>query len=124
MCIASSCSLSAATTAGHSDTYVGGVIGHTQLDLWSRAYHAFHDARSRYDAAQFVDVAFSDLRSDPVGVVRGVYDAFGIGFSDEAEALVRSLDEESRSGSAKPSHTYSLKDYGLSEAQVHEAFAR
>mgnify|MGYP000126687919 CR=1 FL=1 len=124
VCIASSCSLSAATTAGHSDTYVGGVIGHTQLDLWSRAYHAFHDARSRYDAAQFVDVAFSDLRSDPVGVVRGVYDAFGIGFSDEAEALVRSLDEESRSGSAKPSHTYSLKDYGLSEAQVHEAFAR
>ena len=29
-CIASSCSLSAETTAGHSDTYVGDVIGHTQ----------------------------------------------------------------------------------------------
>ena len=44
-CIASSCSLSAETTVGHSDTYVGGVIGHTQLDLWSRSFHAFHDAR-------------------------------------------------------------------------------
>ncbi len=30
-CIASSCSLSAETTAGQSETYVGGVIGHTQL---------------------------------------------------------------------------------------------
>ncbi len=36
-CIASSCSLSAETTIGHSETYVGGVIGHTQLDLWSRS---------------------------------------------------------------------------------------
>ena len=59
-CIASSCSLSAATTAGHSETFVGGVIGHTQLDMWSRAYHAFHDARPRYDPAQFVDVDFDD----------------------------------------------------------------
>ena len=58
VCIASSCSLSAETTAGHSETYVGGVIGHTQLDLWSRAFHAFHDARPAYDQAQFVDVAF------------------------------------------------------------------
>ena len=70
-CIASSCSLSAATTAGHSETFVGGVVGHTQLDLWSRAYHAFHDARPRYDQAQFVDVDFADLQGDPVGTVRG-----------------------------------------------------
>ena len=41
VCIASSCSLSAETTVGQSDTYTGGVIGHTQLDLWSRGFHAF-----------------------------------------------------------------------------------
>ena len=70
-CIASSASLSAETTAGHSETYVGGVIGHTQLDLWSRAFHAFHDARPKYDQAQFADVAFADLRKDPLGVTRG-----------------------------------------------------
>lgn len=124
VCLASSCSLSAATTAGHSETYVGGVIGHTQLDLWSRAYHAFHDARPRYDAAQFVDVAFADLQADPVGVVKGVYDAFGLAFSAEAEEAVRRIDAEARTGHAKPSHRYSLKDYGLSEGQVRAAFAR
>ncbi|MEP7738392.1 sulfotransferase [Nocardioides sp. 31GB23] len=123
-CIASSCSLSAATTAGHSETFVGGVIGHTQLDLWSRAYHAFHDARPRYDQAQFVDVDFADLQGDPVGTVRGVYAAFGLSLSAEAEEQVRLIDAEARSGHARPSHQYSLKDYGLSEARVRDAFAR
>ena len=124
VCIASSCSLSAATTACHSDTYVGGVIGHTQLDLWSRAYHAFHDARPRYDSAQFVDVDFADLQADPMGKVRGVYDAFGLTLTAEAEAVVKAIDEEARTGHAKPSHRYSLKDYGLSQTQVRAAFDR
>lgn len=124
VCIASSCSLSAATTEGHSDTYVGGVIGHTQLGLWAHAYHAFHDARPRYDAAQFADVAFDDLRADPMGVVRDLYERWDLGWGAEVEAAVAELDRESREGAAKPSHRYSLKDYGLSETQVRAAFDR
>lgn len=123
-CIASSCSLSAETTAGQSDTFVGGVIGHTQLDLWSRAYHAFWDARPRYSADQFADVAFSDLRADPLGVTRGIYEQFGLEWTPEAEAAVTALDAETKSGHAAPKHDYSLKDYGLSEKQVRAAFDR
>ncbi|MGY2701426.1 sulfotransferase family protein [Nocardioides sp. HB32] len=124
VCIASSCSLSAETTDGHSTTYVGRTIGETQLDLWSRAYHAFHDARPRYDADQFVDVAFSDLRSDPLGVARGVYETFGLDWTPEVEVAITELDAESRSGKAAPSHSYTLDDYGLTEAQVRAAFDR
>src|SRR5690349_6287840 len=91
-CIASSCSLSAETTVEHSTTYVGRTIGETQLDLWSRAYHAFHDARPRYSPDQFVDVAFSDLRADPLGVARGVYDAFGLAWTPDVEAAITELD--------------------------------
>ncbi len=123
-CIASSCSLSAETTAGHSTTYVGGVVGHTQLDLWSRAFHAFHDARPRYDQAQFVDVAFSDLVADPLGVTRGVYDRFDLDWTPEVQSAIEGIDRESKQGAAKPSHRYSLKDYGLSEDRVSEAFDR
>lgn len=123
-CIASSCSLSAETTAGQSSTYVGGVIGHTQLSLWSRAYHAFHDARPAYPAEQFADVAFSDLRADPLGVTRGLYEQFGLPWTAEAEAAITALDRESKSGAAAPKHDYSLKDYGLTERQVKEAFDR
>lgn len=124
VCIASSCSLSAETTAGHSTTFVGRTIGSTQLDLWSRAYHAFHDARSRYPSDQFIDVAFSDLRADPLGVTRGVYEAFGLDWTEDARAAIEEIDREARSGKAAPSHSYQLEDYGLTEAEVRAAFDR
>lgn len=121
-CIASSCSLSAETTAGHSTTFVGETIGRTQLDLWSRAHRAFHEARPRYDQAQFVDVAFSDLRTDPLGVTRGVYEHFDLDWSPEVEAAITEIDRESREGAAAPKHSYSLADYGLTEDEVRAAF--
>ncbi|HTW14379.1 MAG TPA: sulfotransferase [Nocardioides sp.] len=123
-CIASACSLAAGATAGQSDTFVGEVIGRTQLDLWSRSYHAFQDARSRYDQAQFVDIAFGDLVRDSLGTVRQVYDAFGLDWSPEVETAVVEIDREARHGKAAPRHRYSMADYGLTEQQVLEAFDR
>lgn len=123
-CIASSCSLSAETTVGHSSTYVGGVVGRTQLDLWSRAFHAFHDARPKYDQSQFIDIAFKDLVTDPLGVTRRVYDQFGLDWTPAAQAAIEEIDQESKQGKAKPSHTYALEDYGLTEAEVRAAFDR
>ena len=124
VCMASSCSLSAETTVGQSDTFIGGVIGHTQLDLWSRAYHSFLDARSAYNSDQFVDVDYREFVADPVGTTKGVYDAFAMPWTNEAESAVTAIDSESRKGGKAPAHRYSLKDYGLSETQVREAFAR
>lgn len=123
-CIASSCSLSAETTVGHSSTYVGGVIGHTQLDLWSRAFHAFHDARPAYNQDQFIDIAFKDLVTDPLGVTRRLYDQFGLDWTPEVQSAIEEIDQESKQGKAKPSHTYTLKDYGLTEDRVRGAFDR
>jgi hypothetical protein len=121
-CIASSCSLSAETTAGHSTTFVGETIGRTQLDLWSRAYHAFHEARPAYDQSQFVDVAFGDLVNDPLGVTRGIYERFGLDWTPEVQAAIEEIDRESKQGAARPSHTYRLEDYGLTEEQVRARF--
>jgi hypothetical protein len=121
-CIASSCSLSAETTAGHSTTFVGETIGRTQLDLWSRAYHAFHEARPAYDQSQFVDVAFGDLVKDPLGVTRGIYERFGLDWNPEVQAAIEEIDRESKQGAARPSHTYRLEDYGLTEEQVRARF--
>lgn len=123
-CIASACSLSAEATAGHSTTFVGRRLGETQLDLWSRSFHAFHDARQRYDDDRFVDVAFDDLRRDPVGTVRSVHEQLGLGWSAEVEEAVTALDREARSGAAAPSHSYDLADYGLTEREVRDAFDR
>lgn len=121
--IASACSLSAEATAGWSTTFTGEVIGRTQLGMLARSWRTFSAARSRYPAAQFVDVEYADFVGDPVGTTRGIYEAFGMPWTDEVEAGVRAIDAESRQGGKRPAHRYRLEDYGLTEAQVREAFA-
>lgn len=120
--IASACSLSAEATAGTSTTFVGETVGRTQLEMLSRSWRTFVEARPAYDQAQFLDVDYRAFVADPVGTVGAIYEHFGIAWSDAARAQVRRIDEESRSGAARPSHTYDLSDYGLTEEQVRAAF--
>ncbi|NDK88773.1 sulfotransferase [Gordonia desulfuricans] len=120
--IASMCSLAEHATPGWSTTFVGEQIGRSQLELWSRGLREFSAARARYDQSQFLDVDFTDLRTDPFGVVEQVYAALGTELSEDARAAMTALDEESRSGERKPQHRYQLSDYGLDEQQVAAAF--
>ncbi|GAC68453.1 sulfotransferase family protein [Gordonia soli] len=120
--IASMCSLAEHATEGWSNTFVGANIGATQLELWSRGLREFSEARKRYDPAQFVDVDFADLRSDPFGAVDAVYAALGAEVSPEARSAMVALDEDSKSGARKPQHKYELADFGLTEEQVAAAF--
>ena len=83
---------------------------------------AFAEARKRYPAAQFVDVEYDAFVADPVGTVRRVYEAFGLGWTDEVAAEVTRMDAESRAGGRRPSHRYDLGDYGLTAAEVRAAF--
>jgi hypothetical protein len=121
--IASACSLSAEATAGTSTTFVGDTIGSTQLEMLGRSWRRFEELRPAYPAAQFHDVDYRTFVTDPIGTVADIYDSFGLTWSDAAQAEVRRLDEESRSGKARPSHRYTLADYGLTEEQVRQAFA-
>jgi hypothetical protein len=45
-------------------------------------------------------------------------------WTPDAQAAIEEIDRESKEGMAKPSHRYSLEDYGLTEAQVQAAFDR
>lgn len=120
--IASMCSLAEHATPGWSNTFVGDTIGAQQLELWSRGLRDFTESRKRYDPAQFVDVEFDDLRSDPFGTVERIYAALGTQMSEQARAAMEALDADSKSGDRKPQHRYSLADYGLTEDAVAEAF--
>ena len=121
--IASSSSLSAQATAGQSEKFLGEVIGRSQLELWARGARAFRESRKNYDSAQFLDVEYRDFTADPIATVAHVYDAFGIDFPADVRAAVTAVHEESRSGDRRPSHSYSLADFGLTEAEVDAAFA-
>ncbi|MFL1596956.1 sulfotransferase family protein [Gordonia amicalis] len=120
--IASMCSLAEHATPGWSTTFIGDQVGRDQLELWSRGLREFSRARAKYDPAQFLDIDFADLRSDPMGTVERVYAALDTPMSDAARGAVTALDEESKAGARKPQHRYQLADYGLDEAMVEAAF--
>jgi hypothetical protein len=120
--IASACSLSEEATAGTSTTFVGETVGRTQLEMLSRSWRTFTKARAAYDDAQFFDVDYREFVADPVATTRSIYDAFGLDWNPEVDAAVTALDAESRRGGKRPAHSYSLSDYGLTEAEVRAAF--
>jgi hypothetical protein len=120
--MASMCSLAAHATAGWSERFTGGVIGRDQLELWSRGLSRFSAERAKHDPAQFFDVDYDDFVGDPLGTVEGVYAHFGLPLGDEARAAMARLHEESRSGSARPAHRYTLSDFNLTAEDVDEHF--
>lgn len=121
--VASSCSLSALATRGHSTRFAGATIGADQLALLSRGARTFAAARRGRDPTRFLDVQYRDLVADPVGTVRRVHEHFGLAWTPAVEAAVIAEDAASRSGSRAPRHRYALEDFGLTADQVGAAFA-
>lgn len=120
--MASMCSLAAHATAGWSEAFTGAVIGRDQLELWSRGLERFRAERARHDPAQFYDVDYDDFVRDPLGTVEAIYAHFGLPLDDAARTAMSQLHKESRSGSARPAHSYALEDFGLTPEQVDERF--
>lgn len=120
--IASACSLSAEATRGWSTVFEGEVIGRTQLDMLAGASARFAEERAKYDPAQFVDVHYDEFVGDPRGTVRRIYDTFDLPWTEDVADRVNEIDAESRRGARRPSHRYSLADYGLTEDDVLARF--
>jgi len=121
--IASVCSLSAEATRGWSSTFCGEALGRHQLELWARGLEDFVAARARHDPAQFVDVTYEEFVADPIGTAESVYTHFDLPLTTEARAAMRDLHAESTTGERRPSHRYSLADFGLTEREVDARFA-
>lgn len=122
--IPSMCSLAEQATAGWSSKFTGEVIGADQLELWARGLELFDAARPKYDPAQFIDVDYHDFVADPLKAVGGIYDQFGLDLDAPAQAAMEAMHAESRTGARKPSHKYTLEEFGLTKSQVDERFRR
>lgn len=120
--IPSMCSLAEHATRGWSRSFVGGRIGESQLELWSRGLRRFKEARGRYDQSQFIDVSFRELRDAPMSTVEKLYGTLGLSLTAEARAAMATLDASSRVGARKPANDYTLEDFGLTKKQVDEQF--
>lgn len=71
---------------------------------------------------RFVDIQYLDLERDPMGCVRKVYAHAGLTFTSVVEARVSEWVGNNRKGK-HGKHRYMLADYGLTQSEVHAAFA-
>jgi hypothetical protein len=71
---------------------------------------------------RFTDVWFRDAVSDPIGQVERIYDAVGLELIPEARAAMKDwLAADARD--RHPSYTYSVDQFGLTDAEIRETFA-
>lgn len=120
--IPSVCSLAEQATDGWSNKFKGEVIGRSQLELWARGLEQFTEARARHNPAQFIDVDYHDFVADPLGTVEGIYTTFGLPLTSAAQGAMEAMHEESHNGPRRPSHKYTLEEFGLTAAEVEERF--
>jgi hypothetical protein len=82
-------------------------------DRWARALDKFLAVRDRASPAQFLDVGFESIESDPLGTVERVYDFLGWPLTNEARAAMQGfLDANPKNKHGV--HRYTLEQFGLS----------
>lgn len=97
------------------------VIGERELEYWGRAMEKMARVRqTRPD--QFHDVDHRQFHREPMRVVRGIYDRFGLSLSDEAAQRMQRWIVESPT-SKHGEHRYDIAAFGITSEQVRERFA-
>jgi hypothetical protein len=82
-----------------------------RLDAW----------RETHPEVAVVDVHYTSLIADPIGMAERLYASFGIKTSDAVRKAMADHLEADQHGKG-PMRTYGLGDFGLSEADIEEAF--
>lgn len=121
--MASTFSLAEQGSHGMSKAFDRPTIGRTQLDLWARGNANFNESRRRHDPEQFIDVDYQDFVSDAVGTVEKIYSQFAMPFTEAARAAVEASHQASLADHRRPSHRYSLEEFGVTAADVEAKFA-
>jgi hypothetical protein len=90
-------------------------------DYWSEAMERFLRERDRLANNRICDVKHEEIRCDPMGAVRRIYEYFGWSLSAEAERRMRAL--VASQGERSSNHRYHLAQFGSSSEEVLKAFA-
>lgn len=122
--IASLCDLIATwrNFAGGPDNVNKGAIGQEfigQLPIIMENYAAL---RAKLGDRVFYDVDYRDTVSDPVKLIRNIYDHFDYEFTDDFASLIKTYMVEHKQHEFGK-HEYHLSDFGLSENMVEQAFS-
>jgi hypothetical protein len=101
------------------------VDAHEVADHWVRKVRRLMErsiaVREARGESHFIDVYYRDLVADSVAEVKRIYDFSGIPFDPKTEQSARAMN--ARNVQHKYGrHSYRLKDFGLSEQRIDDAF--
>jgi hypothetical protein len=91
------------------------------IEYWSEATDRFLRERDRLANNRICDLKHEEIRRDPIGAVRRIYDYFGWSLSPEAERRMRAL--VATQTQRHSNHRYDLSQFGTSPEAVLKAFA-
>jgi hypothetical protein len=96
-------------------------IGPVEAHKWRRAIDRTEAARRRHPGRVF-DVDHRRFHADPLGVIRSIYERFGLRLDDAtAESMRRWLEQQP--AEQKNGHRYTAATFGLREDALREQFA-
>jgi len=121
--MASVSSLVTILRSAFSDAVDPSTVCREAIDYWSDAIEKFLPERDRLADHRTCDIKYDEIRREPIGAVRKIYDHFGWSLSREAEQRMRAL-VASQSGRQSANHRYDLSQFGFSAEEVRNAFAR
>jgi len=91
------------------------------IDYWSDTMERFLPERDRLADNRICDIKYDEIRCDPIGTVRRIYDYFGWSLSGEAEQRMRAL--VASQAERQSNHRYDLSQFGSSAEKVLHAFS-
>jgi hypothetical protein len=120
--VASFSSLAHALRSGFSDHIDPVATGSQELQYLASAVRQGMNDREALNQRQFIDVGFDAICTDPMSVIRSIYQHFGLGLSATADARMREYLRRHPRG-LYGDHCYRAETFGLQPAQEASAFS-
>ena len=92
------------------------------IDYWSESMNKFLRQRDLLPDSRVCDIRYDEIRREPIGAVRRIYDYFGWSLSREAEQRMRAV-VAAQADRQSANHRYDLSQFGSSAEEVLNAFA-
>lgn len=111
----------ASLTYRSADFWDKSAVGPIRLEVYSRAARRMAEARARHPG-RCLDISYRDFVVDPIGTVHSIYAHYAIPMSDETSNAMRNWLAENPQGK-HGKHAYSAEEFGITDAQIRNAFA-
>ena len=96
-------------------------VGRREMQFWKTALDRYMKVSAERPES-FLDVWQRDLHADPLGLVRRIYDRFGLELSPAAEDRMRAWDAE-QGARDTGAHRYTAEEFGLSDDEIAATYS-